>query len=340
LNKDSPHTIRLLTALWALSESGLGGIMHAFKIPFTGFFLGGFAIIIITLIAHYSSNRFTTIVQATVLVILVKATASPHSPPMAYIAVAFQGFIGALIFQMGFNKIIAILFGGIALLESAIQKFLTATLLFGKSIWEALDGMVNGIAKDLSLSSDFSFSFWLMGIYTGVYVVWGIVVGAWSFGLPKKIETDARSTLMAYAQLNTIKLNNQLEQPKKHKGRKILSIVFILIFIVFVFLVQDGIPRATYAILRTIAALLLLYFIITPISKYLFSKWLNSSKQKHKSNLQQIVDLIPSLKNRVHPAMQLAKQSHSGILVYRQFVVNLIVLGLYSEQNRIGKSSN
>ncbi|MFN9519473.1 MAG: hypothetical protein ACK574_07030, partial [Bacteroidota bacterium] len=65
------HYINRLTALWAFSESGLGGMMHALKIPFTGFFLGGFAIVILTLIAHHSRNRFSDIMQSTLLVILV-----------------------------------------------------------------------------------------------------------------------------------------------------------------------------------------------------------------------------------------------------------------------------
>lgn len=86
MSKENQLAISRLTALWALSESGLGGMMHAVKIPFTGFFLGGFAIVIITLIAHFSKTPFKSILQATLLVILVKAAASPHSPPMAYLS--------------------------------------------------------------------------------------------------------------------------------------------------------------------------------------------------------------------------------------------------------------
>src|SRR4051812_9858770 len=93
------HAVSRLTALWALSESGLGGIMHAMKIPLTGFFVGGFAVIIIALIAHFSDKSLRAILQSTLLVILVKAAVSPQSPFMAYIAVAFQGVAGALIFS-------------------------------------------------------------------------------------------------------------------------------------------------------------------------------------------------------------------------------------------------
>jgi len=49
--------VRQLTILWALSESALGGLMHALKVPFTGFFVGGFAVLLLILISWYSDSR-------------------------------------------------------------------------------------------------------------------------------------------------------------------------------------------------------------------------------------------------------------------------------------------
>ena len=53
--------ISRLTALWALSEAGLGGILHALQSPFTGLFVGGFAIILISLIAYFADDKWETI---------------------------------------------------------------------------------------------------------------------------------------------------------------------------------------------------------------------------------------------------------------------------------------
>jgi hypothetical protein len=126
MKREENNIIMRLTALWALSESGLGGAMHAFKIPFTGFFLGGFAILIVCLIAYHSTNKWKAIIQATLLVILIKATASPQSPPMAYVAVAFQGLVGALFFSiMPFFRLAAIIFGMLASFEYCHSKVLT-----------------------------------------------------------------------------------------------------------------------------------------------------------------------------------------------------------------------
>lgn len=71
IHSSSDYLIARLTALWALAESGLGGYMHAMKIPFTGIVLGGTAIVVISLIAWFSTTPFKSIIRATLLVLLV-----------------------------------------------------------------------------------------------------------------------------------------------------------------------------------------------------------------------------------------------------------------------------
>ena len=88
--------IHRLTALWAFAESGLGGVLHTAKVPFTGLVVGGFAIILITLIAHLSSKQYKIIVQSLVVVLMVKAAVSPHTPFPAYVAVSFQALLALI----------------------------------------------------------------------------------------------------------------------------------------------------------------------------------------------------------------------------------------------------
>lgn len=317
-----------LTALWALSESGLGGLMHALKIPFTGFFLGGFAVVIIVMIAHHSSHRFSRIIQATLLVILVKATVSPHSPPMAYIAVAFQGLSGALILQLPFKRLSAMLFGMIALFESAVQKFLVMTLIFGKSMWEALDLFFKGILKDLSFMPDFSFSFWFITIYTSVYTVWGILLGFWASGLPRSLMDKKESILLQYNALGN-EAQEILPARKKKHSKKLAGLFFILLFVFTVFLVKGDDYKAWFVVLRTIAVLMVLFFVISPLVKWLIRRW--ADKNKNQYQLHSIIDLLPELRNYLAPAMQLARINETGLFVYKAFVVNLIILALYHE---------
>jgi hypothetical protein len=326
------HIIQRLTALWALSESGLGGMMHALKLPFTGFFLGGFAILIVSLIAHHSTHRWKDIMQATLLVVLVKAAVSPQSPPMAYLAVGFQGLSGAVIYGLSSSTLASCIYGGIALFESAIQKFITATLFFGKSIWSAIDSFFNSIAKDLGLDQHVEFSFWLIVTYTSVYTMWGIILGFVASKLPAYLQNKHAEILQAYINLPDLHAPASYAIKEKNRKRKIWVFIFILLFIVAVFVIQGDAKHATYVIARTIGVLLLLFYVIGPFVNYVLNQWLKRKQQHHQANLQNILDTLPQLKNLVGPAIQIAALKHNGIKRYINFVVALLVLALYQSE--------
>ena len=82
-NQSNSSNIFQLTAIWAFLEVTLGGILHALRVPLTGFLVGGSAVIILAVMSLNTTNKVKTILQATFYVILVKAGASPHSPPPA-----------------------------------------------------------------------------------------------------------------------------------------------------------------------------------------------------------------------------------------------------------------
>jgi hypothetical protein len=258
--------ITKLTALWALNESGLGGMMFALQIPLTGFFVGGFAIILIGLIAFYSDNNFKQVIKATVLVLIIKAMASPHAPPPAYLAVAFQGVTGALLFSCIRNyKVAAILLAILAMAESSLQKIIVMTLIYGKSIWIALDKSIEGISKDFSIHSQLSFSYWIIGIYVLIHVFWGILIGVFSGRLPHLISKHTPVVLDRYQNSETgYAAGQQLSSKKKGKSMRWLSFVLILLFVVLVFLISGAYSeyKILYVIIRSVAAVLLLFFIV------------------------------------------------------------------------------
>lgn len=318
-----------LTALWAISESGLGGLMHALKIPFTGFFLAGFAIVIIVLIAHHAEKPIKAISNATLLVILIKATASPHSPPMAYLAVGFQGLCGMLcLCYIPWKRLGAILFGLIAMFESAVQKFLVTTIIFGKSIWEALDLFFLSIAKDLSLPDGFSFSLLLIGVYTAIYCLWGAILGWWAMSLTHTLNYKAKQFYEQFPADIFIAEHTKGKSRYSRKNKLVyLSFSFIFICSVFIFGGLSG--KVLYVLIRTIAALLLLYFILIPLSKWALEKWIKRNRKKNESNIDELLQLIPEMKANTSISLQLAGQHHKGFYKYRAFVVNLIILSLY-----------
>ena len=92
--------IQRLTALWAFAESGLGGLMHALQIPFTGLVVGGMAVMIISLIAEISEHDHKQVLKSALVVLIVKAMVSPYTPFPAYIAVSFQAMLGYALFSL------------------------------------------------------------------------------------------------------------------------------------------------------------------------------------------------------------------------------------------------
>ena len=98
-NSKSENTLRI-TALWAFSEALFGGILHALQVPFAGLVLSAFAVICMAALAA-SGYYKGKILKATLLVLIVKAMLSPHTPVAAYFAVFLQGLFGEIIFLLG-----------------------------------------------------------------------------------------------------------------------------------------------------------------------------------------------------------------------------------------------
>lgn len=313
LPKNTSAIITRLTALWALSECALGGIMHAFKVPFTGIFVGGFAVVIIALIAFNSENKFTSILRATLFVLMVKSGVSPHTPVPAYIAVAFQGLAGAIVFTLVSNyKIASVTFSFIAITESAIQKFLFTTLLFGKSFWTGIDAFVKSVLADLHISNDFSFSVWAVSSYVLLYAVWGIAIGFFIGGMPKALEQIKTENIQIAQEDISIK--------KKKSMPKWVHYLLISFFIVIVFYLDGKTNQAIYIILRSIAVTMILFVIVRPLIVFLINK-VGKNKQ---TEVNEILMLLPEIRKFVKPSFILAGKHFTGIKKYKSFVLYLI----------------
>lgn len=329
--KEEPqrHTaaVNRLTALWALSESGLGGWLFALKIPLTGILVGGFAVLVISLIAWYSKGSAKTMLSSLVLVLLVKASVSPHSPLPAYLAVSFQGLMGVLLFRVcsGF-RLAALLLGILAMLESAFQKIITLTLIFGNALWDAVNQLWKGIVKDFSLSASSSGAWYVIGIYGTVYLVWGIIIGAWAGRLPVLLDRESQSLLHAYRQSPHQPAGTQ--PAGKRKRFKWLPLLLVLIAIVAVFLAQHRVQTALYVIIRSVAVTLALYVILVPLGSRLLRRWTRKAATGRQQQLREVMDFLPVLRSHVAPAWQFCRTQYSGLRKYRTFILLLIVLAL------------
>lgn len=311
------RAVNRLTALWALNESGLGGILHAAKFPFTGILVGGFAVILITLIARYSNFSFKAILKATAMVLMIKAAVSPHSPFPAYLAVSFQGLLGAVMFSSTRNfKIAPIVFGGLALLESAIQKILLTVLFFGLSFWKSVDDFVLNTIKLFQLPADFSFSEWIAISYVIFYLVIGLMMGRFASKIPDMI---------ACLDFSEIKLSDTKDSVNQNRKSKSLIIIAVLSIALSLQLISffGGLPFIQL-LARVVFFMLLFYYVVGPLTTKLII-FLSRNRSEEISKLNEDV---AQLRLAVKPVINYVNKNYNGINRFKMLVLYMIAISL------------
>ncbi len=314
------ETFIALTALWAFVESGLGGLMHALHLPFTGIFLGGFSVIIISLIARYHPKPYQPIIKATLIVVAVKASVNPMTPPTAYIAVGFQGLTGALLYSINNrHAAISMLFAILAIMESAFQKLLVLTLIFGTAWYKAIDKFFESILKSLSINSDASYAFTIVLVYLLIYAIWAIILGFWIHQIPKQI--DQRLNL--YKDL----IPEIPIESKRKKGKKPFLIFAAISILLIAYFIPDkkGGMEALALLIRTIAIVALWVLLVAPFWRAYVLKKIQNRKDEA---TPLILERMPYLTQRTKPLYRKLQSQHSGLKMWKELVLGLIVISL------------
>ena len=289
-----------LIALWVLCESVLGGIIHGLKIPVSGLLVGSSAVICICLIAYYVPVK-GVILKATVLVAIFKLLLSPHTPLPAYFAVFFQGFMGELLFlNRGNYRISCMLLSIVALLESAMQRILIMTVVYGTEFWKAL----NDVAKNLTHGSGINYSFYLGVFYLIIHLLVGIFIGWYAASLPRR---SARWNILHRDLILPVNEQGTMVFPdtaigKNKKARTALLIIWIILIILF-FQSYFGIGRSLLPshislqiFIRSIIILLAWYFVLSPLLSKILKQWLLKTQVQSSDEMNAVLKLLPSTK--------------------------------------------
>ena len=323
--------VRKVTALWGFSEAALGGILHALKVPFTGIFIGGAAIIFITLIAN-SSDKKTQILKSTLLVILVKAVVSPYTPLTAYFAVILQGVLGYILFSaIRFEKIAAVLLGFFSLTFASLQKLIVLTVLFGTSLWEALDVFIKYVFDQIGFSNihaSLNFSYILISIYCGIHILSGIFIGIKAAGMQNNLLRKSDLLDQKYFSQN---LHEELFKQKKKKKKRywlsrpsgiILLAISILTMIISYFSPQLSKIKALdilFMIIRSLVITFVWFTIVSPFVIKYFKKIIEKNKFRYASEIDQITELFPGFRFTINYCWE--KTNHlKGISRIKQFL--------------------
>ena len=330
------NAIQRLTALWAFTESGLGGIMHALQIPFTGLLVGGMAIIMISLIAKMCEHNFKAILKSAVIVLIVKALVSPHTPFPAYIAVSFQALLGYGLFSLlKVNFFSLVLLSTLAMLESAIQKLLIVTLFFGESLWKAMDGMIALLAKQFG-SIVSNGSYWIIGIYLLIYVAGGFFIAWLALRTIKSFDTENPAFILD----NSTMVNADLIKPKnslpKNNYKKLWILILLMICLsALLFVFADDNKQGWLAVAKTItwtlSAILIWFMLIGPLFTKAIQKILQKKESLYSEEVLKTLSFLPVLRSLTILAWQQSKRQH-GLKRGHFFFTSLIHATLtYSE---------
>ena len=335
------NAIERLTALWAFTESGLGGIMHALQIPFTGLVVGGMAVVIISMIAALTTHHCRKIITSALVVLIVKAIVSPYTPFTAYIAVVFQALLGFGLYSLfRVNFISIVLLCVITMLESAIQKLLVLTLFFGASLWKAMDSMVALIANQFGIII-LNGSYWIVGIYLVIYLCAGFFI-AW---LTYRIIKTYSVNLPAF-QIEIIPVLNVAETvANRNWYKKIVVLVGLMLFLsvlLFVFAAdkKQGWLEVTKTISWTLSAIFIWFMLIGPLLTNAFKKLLHKKRGKYSDEVLGILSFLPVLKIMARVVWQQSK-TYKGFKRWSFFLSSLIHAALtYSEPGPTEFSNN
>ncbi len=322
---ENGNIVMKLIYFWAFIEAGLGGFLHLLHIPLTGFIVGGFAVIIIVLLAKFGSNKASVFIKALGIVLAVKFLLSPYTPLGAYIAVSFQGLLAVVVFSIfGLNRVTVFFFATIVMMESGIQKPAMAYIVFGK---EFLNATLVLLSNTFSMSKEIIADGFLLFLssYLLLYFIWGVVLSQWLNYLLKNIQhlhTNKIGDIALQQYLPLLpQINNRVN--RKHWLMMISIAVFILIIII-PFLAGK---ISGFYLLRTILMLLLLLLIAPQIIR----KHQNVLFKKNKKTVNDIVNNIPEIRRRTQVAWKLA-EDHHGLKKIKFFVTYAIWLNVFYEQ--------
>ncbi len=306
--------------------------MHALQIPFTGLLVGGMAVIMISMIAEISEHNYKQILKSALIVLIVKAMVSPHTPFPAYIAVSFQALLGYCLFSlMKVNFISIVLLSTIAMLESAIQKLLILTLFFGESLWKAADGMIALLAKQFGFTA-LNGSYWIVAIYLAMYTAGGFLIAWLAMRTIKNFYAD--KSVLDSAEVAKIPAIRKAVKQNRFKKLWVLIGLMILVSVILYFF-ASGSNQGWLAVAKTISwtlsAILIWYMIIGPLFTKIIQKFLQKKQSRYSEEVLQTLSFIPVLRQLTTMAWQQSR-SAKGFKRWPLFVSTLIHATLtYSE---------
>lgn len=321
--------VKRLIAFWALAECGLGGFLHLFKIPFTGLLVGGLACICIALIYLLSQSK-AQVLQSLLIVVCVKLSVSPYTPPTAYISVCFQAVLGLGVYALFRVNVISFSVAVmLCMLQSALQKLMVLTLFFGKELWQAVDGLFLFVAEQLRFI-DISGTKILIATYLGIYVLGGMFVAV----VFKKVLQQFNDIQQQDFFIKVTDIDLAKVRKKENKRfAKLFAILLLVLLALFIFRHgETNISKAIYLIVRTTLIIFIWFYLLTPLIGLLLKKGTAKFSTVYKSQINQSLQLFPELKQLIKQVWDNTAGTKSAKRIYLFLIHFFIALIIYQIQ--------
>lgn len=340
-----------LTALWALSESTLGGILHALKFPFRGMIISGAAVILISLIANFSDKK-NQILKSTIIVILVKAIISPHTPLTAYLSVFLQGLIGEILFlSRKFRFLSALLLGILVALLNGFQKILVLTIIYGQTLWRTIDDFINYINKEwlfTNIENPINFSAILILSYIGIHLIAGLIAGVLAYRIPKFVKARLNDVNLtsdfnkirntsAYQSQTTGKVNTKRKRKYLKPSAIIIFSISIIILITSYFYTGSeyfDVNAIMIMLARSVIIIFIWFYFIAPRIKRFMVKRISSSKNKYSKEAESVISALPIIKEMIISIWKYSA-SYPGIKRISFFIKTALVYLIYTTEENL-----
>lgn len=320
-----------LTGLWSLSETFFGGILHAIKIPFKGIYLSNAAVLIISFLAKYSSGN-NSIIKSTIIVNIIKAAGSPHTPVQAYLSVFLQGILGSVFYRnKNINFIKIFIFSMSVAIITGFHKVIVLTILFGESLWISLNELFSHALKTLNInSSEINFSLWIIILYASIHIIFGIISAFIVNNLLGKI---SKENIPSNLILNKTSDNLKSENKKRSKLKKFILITVSFLIILASYLIGIENDKNIYSVfiilLRAVSIILIWVYLVAPVIQKLILKYYAKNKQTEEYN--EIQNVIPELKKIISACWESSKTKTKTGRVYL-FLLSLFSVLLFYEE--------
>jgi len=318
---DEQVVIRL-SALWALAEITLGGVLHALRIPLTGLMVGSIALSCVFLISR-STSSYRTLFQALFTVMVIKMMATPHASPFSYLAMTAQTLCCIpLVGHRGRSRLWVTSMFLLASLYSPVQKLVILYVTFGQQgLAVVMDEFRKWVAPGLSGTE---FVLIPLVVWFGTHLAAGFFLAKWlvNWTTAENGINELRDEWKSAKERGLLAMDSQ--RPITH--RNMLIPIAVVTGLCLLYMYEAVLPAWMHVLWRPLLIILFWQLILRPISMLIARKWANGADTS--ANVRAVMDELPKMWSVITFAKMKASQAAGSIERFYVFIKVTLLLSV------------